>query len=261
MYHFLFCFFFSVSVFGQKPLLQEQPILSVKEILVGADAFGHIYTLQKHIFRKKGNGQQWQFADYGLGIPDAISVVNPLKIMLFYEAVGTVIFLDRFLVEVQRIDLLQNPQNYIVTHAAMANTTNLWLYDNASSQVVLYDYQDMQAVQRSLPINESVIELKGNFTSCWVLTDAYVYQLNRYGVQVATYPNDSYTVLHPGTRNNAIVYSEKGWFSLKNGTVVRQDVPLPENTNMYSTVAGEILYIYDQNGLQTHTLLTSKNDK
>jgi hypothetical protein len=57
-----------------------------------------------------------------------IDVTNPLKILLFYQEFGTIVMLDRFLNNINSIDLRQQGF-YQVTCIGLAYDNNIWVYD------------------------------------------------------------------------------------------------------------------------------------
>jgi hypothetical protein len=57
-----------------------------------------------------------------------IDVSNPLKILLFYEEFGTIVMLDRFLNNINSLDLRQLGF-YQVTCIGLAYDNNIWVYD------------------------------------------------------------------------------------------------------------------------------------
>jgi hypothetical protein len=57
-----------------------------------------------------------------------IDVSNPLKILLFYQEFGTIVMLDRFLNNINSIDLRQLGY-YQVTCIGLAYDNNIWVYD------------------------------------------------------------------------------------------------------------------------------------
>src|SRR5664279_6128534 len=63
-----------------------------------------------------------------------IDVSNPLKILLFYEEFGTIVMLDRFLNNINSIDLRQLGF-YQVTCIGLAYDNNIWVYDALAGQL------------------------------------------------------------------------------------------------------------------------------
>ena len=63
-----------------------------------------------------------------------IDVSNPLKILLFYQEFGTIVMLDRFLSNINSIDLRQLGY-YQVTCIGLAYDNNIWVYDALAGQL------------------------------------------------------------------------------------------------------------------------------
>ena len=63
-----------------------------------------------------------------------MDVSNPLKILLFYQELGTIVMLDRFLNNVNSIDLRQLGF-YQVTCIGLAYDNNIWVYDALAGQL------------------------------------------------------------------------------------------------------------------------------
>jgi hypothetical protein len=63
-----------------------------------------------------------------------IDATNPLKILLFYQEFGTIVMLDRFLNNINSIDLRQLGF-YQVTCIGLAYDNNIWVYDELAGQL------------------------------------------------------------------------------------------------------------------------------
>jgi hypothetical protein len=63
-----------------------------------------------------------------------IDVSNPLKILLFYQEFGTIVTLDRFLNNINSLDLRQLGF-YQVTCIGLAYDNNIWVYDALAGQL------------------------------------------------------------------------------------------------------------------------------
>ncbi len=63
-----------------------------------------------------------------------IDVSNPLKILLFYQEFGTIVMLDRFLNNINSLDLRQLGF-YQVTCIGLAYDNNIWVYDALAGQL------------------------------------------------------------------------------------------------------------------------------
>jgi hypothetical protein len=63
-----------------------------------------------------------------------IDVSNPLKILLFYQEFGTIVMLDRFLNNINSLDLRQLGY-YQVTCIGLSYDNNIWVYDALAGQL------------------------------------------------------------------------------------------------------------------------------
>jgi len=87
-----------------------------------------------------------------------IDVSNPLKILLFYEEFGTIVMLDRFLNNVNSLDLRQLGF-YQVTCIGLSYDNNIWVYDAlagklnkiSSDGTLINQSNDMRTFTDSVP--------------------------------------------------------------------------------------------------------------
>jgi len=88
-----------------------------------------------------------------------IDVTNPLKILLFYEEFGTIVMLDRFLNNVNSIDLRQLGF-YQVTCIGLAYDNNIWVYDALAGKLNKISSDGTQITQTNdiRPFTDSVPE-------------------------------------------------------------------------------------------------------
>jgi len=99
---------------------------------------------------------RFEFYDSSLGGPDLVDVTNPVAILLYYEAYGQIVVLDRTLSEVSRLDLFSLDE--ILEPAALARATdnNIWVFDGWDYRLKLLDKQGKVARKS----NDLRLELK-----------------------------------------------------------------------------------------------------
>lgn len=132
-----------VSTFSQEQSLKAQLISTQKidaDEFVGIDGLRSIYYLKNHVFYKKYNEEVWQYKNTFLGEITRIDLQNPLRIVLFYENFNTAILLDNQLNETKKINFSENSASIIVSAIGIASQNRLWIYNNLSEQVGLFDY-------------------------------------------------------------------------------------------------------------------------
>jgi hypothetical protein len=88
-----------------------------------------------------------------------IDVSNPLKILLFYEEFGTIVMLDRFLNNINSLDLRQLGF-YQVTCIGLAYDNNIWVYDALAGKLnkIASDGTQINQTNDIRPFTDSVPE-------------------------------------------------------------------------------------------------------
>jgi hypothetical protein len=88
-----------------------------------------------------------------------IDVSNPLKILLFYEEFGTIVMLDRFLNNINSLDLRQLGF-YQVTCIGLAYDNNIWVYDAIAGKLnkISSDGTQINQTNDIRPFTDSVPE-------------------------------------------------------------------------------------------------------
>jgi len=124
--------FFGIScVATQKSVAPEDDRLAYRHSLSEADRFGNIYLINREneIIKYDENDEQFgYYSNNTLGDIGLLDVTNPLKLMAFYPAFYTCIFLDRQLRETTRINFIDLGLGEIHT-AATGNEGTLWIFD------------------------------------------------------------------------------------------------------------------------------------
>ncbi len=243
--------------YSQETLTQLSQEQLEADFFVGADSFGAIYYIKNNVFFKKQGVQEWQYSNFLLGQLSQASVVNPLKILLFYELSNTVIQLDKFLNEMQRIAFNELPDLKLVTHTATANDRSLWLFDSNTLQLEIFDYKTSKTLFKSQPLEELPIAINGDFNHCWVLTSKKGYELNSYGSILHTIENHNYTTIKL-TSNGILLQKDQELYRYTLDKKMNK-IKLPEITLEQFYGIDENLYIYDGKTLYNYQINIPKN--
>ncbi len=147
---------FSVSAFAQNDN-DCQTIEGVKGTSVSVDPNGNVYVIDgSTLYKLTQNGSEWvksQYSNFQLGDIASIDVDNPLKIMLFYQDEGMILFLD------EKMNPLMEPLNLMdagmnnISLATYSTDNTIWLYD-----VVLHDLINVNFQLKELSRNHLSIE-------------------------------------------------------------------------------------------------------
>ena len=110
--YFLFLFVIvSTTLFSQEKSIATSLIATEfleADIFVGKDKFGFNYYIKNNVFFKKDNQELFQYKNVALGKIMKVDLLNPLKIILFYENFNTIIIVDNQLNEIQKINFSEN---------------------------------------------------------------------------------------------------------------------------------------------------------
>ncbi|MDI1257596.1 MAG: hypothetical protein PSV16_15995 [Flavobacterium sp.] len=137
----IFCI--GYSAFGQSRQVLLSPLDETKmtaDGFAGNDEFGFSYFVKDNEFFKVKSGKSVAYKNLLLGKLTKIDLINPLKILLFYENFNTIITLDNQLNETQRINLSEAAPSIVVSATGMASQNRFWMYDSLSQKLGLYDY-------------------------------------------------------------------------------------------------------------------------
>jgi hypothetical protein len=170
----------TTTCLGQELLLLGNSQLAA-DTFIGLDGYDYTYSITDNIISKSGVKGTFQFSDIQLGDVTTVDIINPLKVVAFYNAFNTVVFLDNRLNEIKRINFNDLPNFLNAGAARNAGNNRLWLLNTDTQQIELYNYGTQQRIEISQPITAEIKELASNFNYCFVLTDQEVRQYNIYG--------------------------------------------------------------------------------
>ena len=172
---------------------------------------------------------------------------------MFYKDFNTVIILDNRLAEIFKIDFNTLSEYKNVTHVSTGHDNTLWLFNQDTQQLELYDYKSHTTRAKTLPVQSDVLDLKSNYNTCWLLTKNYLYVYNYFGSLLSKMKNDGFIQLSENN-DDLFLKKENGLFYLKQG----ESIPVPVETsnlliNQFSAT-NETLYIYDSKFLYEYHL-------
>ncbi len=241
---FLFVLIFPIVGHAQIKLTENGEILTEEiEIFNGIDTFENIYYTNKNIFYKKSSQKTWQYSDFQLGELTQVSIINPLKIILFYKQTNTIVLVDKFLSEINRISFNFANDFKSVSQAAPANDQTLWIFNDTTLQLELFNYLTNQTTFISQSFQEIPFYTTSNFNNIWCITKSSLLHYNRYGSLLQRIENTEYNKLHE-YNNYIILHKNDSLYSIDLESSIIQKLKLPEIPVKQFYVTNEILYIY-----------------
>ncbi len=206
---------------------------------------------------KQGEEGDFVFNDYQLGRISSVDFINPLKVVVFYEDVNTVVLLDNHLNEVERINFNSIPEFINASTATNAGNNQLWIFNIDSQQLELYNYRSQRKTLVSQPFEGKLLSQVSNFNECFLLTENKIRVFNIYGSLISEKDSEGYLKI---VRQNKNLISFNGieLFLFTENSVNPIKIPLPEINVKDLQLTQDFLYIYDGKFLQTFTLTLPK---
>jgi len=245
----------SLTLFGQKSITASliKTIDFNVDTFVGTDNFGTLYSIKDNTLNKTQKNKTQNYSNLQLGSIFSVNPFNPLKINVFYKQFNTVIILDNRLAEVSKIDFntLENYKN--ASHISTGADNTLWLFNQDTRQLELYDYKINKTRVKTLPITSKILGITSNYNACWVLTKSHLLQYNYTGSLLCKIKNNLFTSF--SEHHNQIVLRSKNNLYLFNEEHHNfHPIVIPSLLINQFFVTNEILYIYTTNKLYQYQL-------
>jgi len=257
----LFLFFLLVSQFGfAQSLTPINKTPFVADRFVGLDNYKNSYFIIDRVLNKQGSDGNFIFNDLQLGRITSVDIINPLKIVMFFQDTNTVVLLDNKLNEIERINFNNLPQFLNVSTATNAGNNSLWLFNVDTQQLELYNYGSKLQTVVSQPFPGKLISQASNFNYCFTLTEKKLRAFNIYGSILNEVDSEGYEKIIQQNENlvalkeNELYYIPD--FVKRNEAISHETVKLPltEITIKDLQLTNDFLYIYDGENLHTFTL-------
>lgn len=180
----LFILLWNTIGFSQKSTaipLKSKPLPA--ETFVGFDGLGNYYYIKNNVFTKQNDTQIWEYKNLSLGRITTVDIINPLKIILFYESFNVIITLDNQLNEIQKINFSDGNNNaIIVSRIGMASKNQFWVFNTLNQQIGLYDYLKNTYNPLGQPIQEVIKYSQSDFNYfLWIDAKNRLYSCDFFG--------------------------------------------------------------------------------
>lgn len=256
MKHLFFLFFFTQLVLGQEfTAVTKTPL--VASSFIGIDSYQNSYFVKDRVLHKEGPDGSFVFNDLQLGNITSADIINPLKIVLFYEDTNTVVLLDNKLNAIERINFNTLPEFINVSTATNAGNNRLWIFNIDTQQLELYNYRDQRKVTVSQPFAGKLLAQSSNFNYCAVLTEQKVRIFNSYGSLLSEKASDGYQNLALQD-TNLLVTKGSELFLITENSEAPIKLPISEKAPKDLYLTKDFLYIYDGNNLHTFSIKNPK---
>ncbi len=259
-------FFFIVQIgLGQTVELKSSTPFAMDRF-VGIDNFKNTYFVRDRVLHKQGEDGNFIYNALQLGRITSVDIINPLKVVVFFQDTNTVVLLDNKLSEIERITF-NNMRDFLNVGAATnAGNNNFWLFNMDTQQLEIYNFREKRQTVVSQPLPGKLLSQASNFNYCFTLTENKLRAFNIYGSLLNETTHDGYERIEQSNENVVALKDNSLFFipdfARRNGGPMDETVRLeiPEMTVKDLQLIGDILYIYDGRSLHTFTLTLPKKE-
>lgn len=222
---------------------------------VDTDAVETTYYINNNEFSKQTATQTLHYTNLQLGSISSANTFNPLRLNLFYKNFNTVMILDNRLAEIYKIDFNSLTPYRNPLFVSTGYDTTLWILNDNTQQLELFDYKTNTLRAATTPINSEVLDMVSNYNWCWLLTTDYIYQFNYVGSLVQKIKNDGFNKLDE-SNENLVLQKNNTLYYLKKGSTDFVKLNLPDLLIKQFLLTNQTLYIYDLKNLNQFHLIT-----
>ena len=232
----------------------------VADRFIGLDNYKNSYFIKDRVINKQGADGNFLFNDLQLGRITSVDIINPLKVVVFFQDTNTVVLLDNKLSEIQRISFNNLPEFLNVSTASNAGNNSLWLFNVDTQQIELYNYGNKLQTVVSQPFSGKLLSQASNFNYCFALTEKKLRAFNIYGSILNEVPSEGYEKIIQQNENLIALKEDSLYyipdFAKRNDAISHETVKLafPEIKIKDLQLTDDFLYIYDGEILHTFKL-------
>lgn len=253
----IFITFFSFA-FGQNQKLTATRIgftpLDYDQFLE-YDQFGFYYYIKNNVLFKTNEKESFEYKNVSLGKITKVDLLNPLTIGLFYENFNTAVLLDNQLNEIQKINFSENEIPIMVGAIGLASQNQLWIYNNLTQQIGLFDFLKKEYKTVSIPFVKNIKKYQTDFnTFYWIDEEDNWYTCDLFGKIIfkEKIPSfDSIEIINENKylykKDNILIYkdAEKG---------LKFEIEIPEKTFKKFYYKDQILSIFTSEGITNYKI-------
>ena len=225
------------------------------DLFIGFDGYGNYFYVKNNVVYKQGETSTFQYQNLYLGKISKIDILNPLKIIIFYEEFNAVIVLDNQLNEIQKIEFSKLETPSLATAIGISGQNKLWVFNNLNQQIGLYDLNLNTYENKSISISESIVYYQTDFNyfqwidkqNNWFTSSIFGRIVNNGKVEIT-----SDLQLLP---QNKILFSKDNKLFLRDCNINKLDeIEIVEKSFINFYYKEQILSIFTENGITNYKL-------
>ncbi|MBN9284341.1 MULTISPECIES: hypothetical protein [Flavobacterium] len=225
-------------------------------VFVGKDPFGFSYTIKDNEFRKSNATQKFQYRNLTFGRIKQVDLQSPLQIVLYYKSFNAAVLLDNQLNETTKINFSESNPELFPTAVSLASQNRLWLFDQNSQKLGLYDIYKNTFSAVSSPIKDTPVQYQSDYNYFyWIDGNQNCYVSNIFG---------KISFLGKAPEADAIQFISTSQVLLKKGNLLSlynlenqtaQIVPILEKSIESFYYKEQILSIFTDNEIKNYKII------
>lgn len=235
--------------------IDKFPLLA--ERFIGVDTFGFQYFVNGNVFYKKEGLVVREFTDFRLGNITHADILNPLKIVLFFQNANVAVILDNKLSEIKRINFNELDPFRFINYVGTAGQNSLWIFNVDEQRLEVIGSNRKQNVIRTPPLKETVLGFANDYNYCWVFTKNSLKKYNIYGVLVKEHPIPAINQVHQDNENLVFLKDKKLFFLARNSKEPLE-IKMPDLNVEQFYFNSEMLYIYSDQFVHQFKIVQEK---
>ena len=255
--YFIFIFI-SINSFGQKPLLKTTAINSSKiedKTYLGFDGLGNNYYIKNNEIIKQDNKQKWGYKNVALGKINSVDIINPLKIIVFYENFNTIITLDNQLNEIQKLNLSDIDGSIFASKIGLGSQNQFWIYNALTQQIMLFDYVNNTSKNIGNPIQENIKYTQSDFNNFyWIDEINNWYSIDIFGKLTLLASIPDFEKIQIITNEKILFLKDDTMYCLNNKTKTVDKIEIVEKSLQNFYYKDQILAIFTNQEIKNFKL-------
>lgn len=226
------------------------------DLYIGYDKFDFFYYIKNNTLFKIKNDYSLEYKNVPLGQISKVDLLNPLKVIVFYDRFNTAVTLDNNLNETLKVNFSELKVPLVVTKIGIAAQHQLWVFDEITNQIYLYSSANGTLKSVGTPLSEPIVFYNSDFNSFeWLDAKNNWYACSLFGaIQKLDYQIDFDKILF--SDHEFIMYS-KGEnvfiFTKKSKEIIKLENI--EKSFRSLTFKNQILSIFTNQGISNYKII------
>ena len=244
--------------FGQNQKISPTKIEGITidaDTFVGFDGFRNYFYIKDNVLYKSAENNMLQYQNVSLGTITKVDILNPLKIIVFYEDFNTVIVLDNQLNEIQRVEFSKLDNPIVASAIGIAGQNKLWFFNTLNQQIGLYDLNTTSYQNLGMSITDGLRFYQTDFNYFhWIDKQNQWNTCTIYGRIFQSGKLEQITNLQLLNENKILFSNDKAIFLLDRNTNKRYEIEIVEKSFKNFYYKDQILSIFTPKGITNYKI-------